>query len=252
MDVNEEFWNCDLEDLKRGYVEKQELYLCVLCGHTVEKGLIYPEQELLLEAEKYMKYHITKEHTSVFHHLISYNKKLTGLTDTQSQMLRYFYEGKSDEEIKTEMGAGSTSTIRNHRFVLKEKERQARMAVTLFDLLKEKDHHAPSVLVPHQTATMVDERYNVTKEESHKMLKKYFDEETNKLKYFPAKEKQKLVVLREIATLFTPKQQYSEKEVNEIIKRIYDDFVTLRRYLIAYGFLDRKKDGSSYWVKSTS
>ncbi|HDR8220879.1 TPA: DUF2087 domain-containing protein, partial [Bacillus cereus] len=26
-------------------------------------------------------------------------------------------------------------------------------------------------------------------------------------------------------------------------------FVTLRRYLIEYGFLDRTDDGSQYWVK---
>ncbi|MBJ6950597.1 DUF2087 domain-containing protein, partial [Vibrio cholerae] len=29
----------------------------------------------------------------------------------------------------------------------------------------------------------------------------------------------------------------------------YPDFVTLRRYLIEYGFLDRTDDGSQYWVK---
>ena len=35
----------------------------------------------------------------------------------------------------------------------------------------------------------------------------------------------------------------------EILKRIYEDNATIRRYLIEYGFLDRSKDCSKYWVK---
>ena len=30
---------------------------------------------------------------------------------------------------------------------------------------------------------------------------------------------------------------------------MYEDYVHIRRYLIEYGFLDRKADGSAYWVK---
>lgn len=39
------------------------------------------------------------------------------------------------------------------------------------------------------------------------------------------------------------------KEFNEIIKTAYYDYVTVRRFLIEYGFLDRKPDGSQYWLK---
>ena len=66
---------------------------------------------------------------------------------------------------------------------------------------------------------------------------------------FPKKEKQKLATLRVIIKQFDKEKQYSEKEINEILKSIYDDHVTLRRYLVEYGFLDRKDDGSAYWVK---
>jgi len=37
--------------------------------------------------------------------------------------------------------------------------------------------------------------------------------------------------------------------VNEIIKNRYPDFVTIRRYLIEYGFMERKPNGSEYWLK---
>lgn len=45
---------------------------------------------------------------------------------------------------------------------------------------------------------------------------------------FPKKEKQKLATLRVIIKHFDKKKQYSEKEINEILKSIYEDYVTLR------------------------
>jgi len=48
---------------------------------------------------------------------------------------------------------------------------------------------------------------------------------------------------------FDSSEKYTEKEVNQILESVYPDFVTLRRYLIEYGFLDRTADGSKYWVK---
>ncbi|MNJ02211.1 hypothetical protein D3C73_1620960 [compost metagenome] len=63
-------------------------------------------------------------------------------------------------------------------------------------------------------------------------------------------EKSKLIILREIASSrFDAGQSYKEKEVNEILEKVYHDYVTLRRYLIEYGFMDREPDGSKYWLK---
>jgi len=118
------------------------------------------------------------------------------------------------------------------------------------ELLKEKDQHAPSFLQLQKTAKRVEERYNFTEDEREKSLKKYFPEGMNgPLKKFPLKEKQKLVVLREIVKRFDPNKIYHEKEINEVLTTIYDDYVILRRYLIEYGFIDRKPDGSQYWLK---
>jgi hypothetical protein len=68
------------------------------------------------------------------------------------------------------------------------------------------------------------------------------------VKALPSKEKKKIVVFQYIMEKFEPGRIYSVKEVNEIIKAIIDDFVTARRYLIEYGYMDRKRDGSEYWV----
>lgn len=250
MTVSERFWNASLEELKRGYVHGGDHYLCLLCGKTYEQGIIYPEDGVLYEAERYIRRHIEQAHHSVFDYLIQMDKKFTGLTEHQSSLLHLFYQGKSDTEVQKELGIGSASTIRNHRFVLKEKERQAKVFLTLMELLKERDKHAPAFLPLHQTARMVDDRYNVTEEESRRILQKYFPQGTDgPLKTFSLKEKQRVVVLREIAKRFDSERLYTEKEVNEILKAVYDDHVTVRRYLIEYGFLDRKADGSQYWLK---
>ncbi len=62
-----------------------------------------------------------------------------------------------------------------------------------------------------------------------------------RLKTFPAKEKKKIVVLKKISEQFENKRRYLEKEVNEVIKGIFDDFATIRRYLIEYGFMEKNK-----------
>lgn len=250
MQISELFWSASLEELKRGYVQEAGHYICLLCGEKTEKGIIYPEDGVLYEAERYMSIHIQNVHQSVFEYLIGLDKKFTGLTDHQNRLLRLFYQGKSDSEIQKEMEIGSASTIRNHRFVLKEKERQAKMFLTMMELLKEKDQHAPSLVVPHKTARMVDDRYHVTEEEKEGIVKKYFPQGSDgPLKAFPPKEKQRLIILREIVQRLTSGRTYGEKEINEILQAVYHDYVLLRRYLIEYGFLDRKPDGSQYWLK---
>lgn len=64
-------------------------------------------------------------------------------------------------------------------------------------------------------------------------------------------EKHKLIVLREIAGRFMKGQIYHEKDINAILQEVYDDYVTVRRYMIEYSLLDRKPDGSEYWLKES-
>ena len=253
MIVSELFWNATFEDLKCGYIQQEDYYICLLCGKKIEKGIVYPEEGVLYEAGRYMLIHIEQVHQSVFEFLNSLDKKLTGLTDHQNSLLRLFYQGKSDAEIQKEMGIGSASTIRNHRFSLKEKERQSKVYLVMMELLKEKNKHEPTFVIPPKTAKMVDDRYKVTQKDSDKLLKTLFPEGTEgPLKTFAIKEKHKLVVLQEIVKRFQGERTYTEKEINQILKIVYHDFATLRRYLIEYGFLDRTPDGSQYWLKNDS
>lgn len=246
MEISNLFWDATLSELKRGYIHERESFVCLLCGEKFEKGIIYPYENSFYEAERYMRIHIENTHHSVFEYLISMDKKLTGLTDHQKSLLRLFYEGKSDTEVQQHLEIGSASTIRHHRFALKEKERQAKTFLAIMELLKEKDEYAPAFVPVHKSARMVDERYNVTNEEKEKIIAKFITQ--GKLNKFPPKEKQRYVVLREIAYQLRNNHMYQEKEINEELKTFFEDYVLIRRYLIEYGFLNRRADGSQYWL----
>lgn len=245
------FWNASIAELQQGYIycEHSQEYTCLICGHRSIKGIVYADGATYYEAEKYMQLHIYREHSSTFSYLLSLDKKVTGLTDHQKMLLTHFYEGRTDADIVRETGSGSTSTIRNHRFTLREKEKQAKVFLAIMGMVTAKPAQQPSFITIHKTATMVDERYAMTEEENEKILRAYFPEGlAGPLSEFPGKEKRKIAVLRHIIKRFDPNCRYSEKEVNAILKKIHSDYVTLRRYLIEYGFMDRITDGSQYWV----
>jgi hypothetical protein len=60
-----------------------------------------------------------------------------------------------------------------------------------------------------------------------------------KLTHLPSKHEARLEVLAWVATPFKPGIPYREAEVNDLLRGHEIDHVTLRRYLIDYGFLTR-------------
>jgi predicted transcriptional regulator len=67
------------------------------------------------------------------------------------------------------------------------------------------------------------------------------------LRAFPAQEKKERVILRHIAQAFDPDRRYPEKEVNQILLRFNEDTATLRRRLVALGFMQREGGAGAYW-----
>jgi biotin operon repressor len=76
--------------------------------------------------------------------------------------------------------------------------------------------------------------------ERSRTLRNFFD--GKRLKAIPAKRKQLVIVVQELLTWFEPDRDYPEREVNEILKVAHEDFATLRRELIDYGYM-RRADG---------
>lgn len=96
----------------------------------------------------------------------------------------------------------------------------------------------------------MDERYSIEQKEREKVLTTYFKNGLDaRIETIPSKEKKKLIILQHILKRFEESKHYHEKEVNEILKTVHEDFVSLRRHLIEYGFMERNDDGSEYWVK---
>ena len=85
------------------------------------------------------------------------------------------------------------------------------------------------------------------------ILKNFLDGE-NRLKAFPSKRKLQLCAVRYLAEKFEPGRIYTEGEVNGVLSRwhTFRDPETLRRELYQNHFLDRKRDGSAYWLESAS
>lgn len=253
IDVTNLFWEASVEDIKKGFVydEKKEEYICLICGKSFEKGIIYLFEKNYYEAYKAIKAHIKTEHSSMFDYLINLDKKTTGITDTQKILLQMFHDGLSDNEIAQKSEDRSASTIRNHRFQLKQREKQAKIFLAIMELINQKklEEKSEFINIPRR-ATMLDERFAITEEENQKILKKYFTEGLDgSISDFPTKEKRKIIILNHIINRFDINKKYTEKEVNEILKTVYNDYVLLRRYLIEYGYMDRYNDGSLYWVK---
>lgn len=255
MELDERFWSSSLEELKDGYSydAAKECYGCLICGETFLKGEIFrlPESDRYFEASKYAAYHVMERHGSMLNYLLSLDKKATGLTDLQKEFISQFAEGLSDNEIVKRSGSGSASTVRNHRFVLKEKAKQAKLLLAIMELMEQGGAESERFVTIHRTATQVDERYAITEAEYKSWIQRYLPHgPEGPLQEFPSKEKRKIAILRHIASYFKHGVSYEEKDVNERLQRFWaKDYVTLRRYLIQYGFLDRKDDGSAYWLK---
>ncbi len=64
-----------------------------------------------------------------------------------------------------------------------------------------------------------------------------------KIRFLPAQQKKKMVLLRWLLEKFAKGHTYSEQEVNAIIEPHYADYCTLRRYLVDFGLLQRTRDG---------
>lgn len=72
-----------------------------------------------------------------------------------------------------------------------------------------------------------------------------------KITVLPKKQKNKIEIFEFIYAHLksyseTYSETYTEKELNEKIKELYDDFATMRRYLVDYKFVIRDNYGQHY------
>lgn len=72
-----------------------------------------------------------------------------------------------------------------------------------------------------------------------KVLKAFvINKRVNKL---PVQKKKRMIIIEEIFKKFNCEKTYTELEVNEIIKEVYDDYCTVRRIMVEEGMMVRSR-----------
>lgn len=70
---------------------------------------------------------------------------------------------------------------------------------------------------------------------------------SGRLKEIPAQRKKLEAVLSRLVQDFYPGREYSEAEVNDILRKYHEDTASLRREMVGYGLLGRDSRGNHYW-----
>lgn len=103
----------------------------------------------------------------------------------------------------------------------------------------------PLERVPRSAETWIDQLD--WSDEDKKILRAHV--QNGVLISLPLKPKRTDVILRWVITKFDSQRHYTEAEVNEVLKVIYkQDYVSIRRDLVDYGYLRRERGGGDYWV----
>ena len=83
-------------------------------------------------------------------------------------------------------------------------------------------------------------------EDVRKVLKSFLNADGS-LKQIPPQGNKLLIILSFLVDAFAFDANYTEKEVNTILRRFHVDTAALRRYLVDNGLMGRESDGTRYW-----
>lgn len=90
---------------------------------------------------------------------------------------------------------------------------------------------------PAPALVAASEEQSAEELERAKVIRDFFEGE--RLKQIPAQRKKRVIVLQHLLAKFEPGRDYSEREVSQLLKQVHEDFATLRRELVDYGFMQR-------------
>ncbi len=153
-------------------------------------------------------------------------------------------QGEMYTELLAERLGLTPSTVSFHMKKLEEaglivsRKEQYYTVYSLNRDILEKTIFDAAVSEPEQT----DEQQKREEEYRRKVIKAFF--EYGKLRSIPVQRKKKLICYEQIAAYFEPGKVYEEREVNEIILPIHEDYCTIRRDMISEGIF--RREGSRY------
>lgn len=128
------FRDATIEEVKKGYIELEESYKCIICEDEFIKGRIYEIDSIFYDSRKATELHIAEKHGSTLGYLLRMNPSSIGVSQVQKELLVLIASGLTDKEIAINLGVAQ-STIRNHRYKLREKGKQARLFLAMMELI---------------------------------------------------------------------------------------------------------------------
>lgn len=208
----ERLYRADDDELRRGYL--REGCACLFCDETFD-GPLHAQR------------HVESLHGGVLNALLSLDKSYTGLTEKQRALIGLWHDGLSDAQLASATGC-SESTLRNQRFQLRQREREARLFLSALKLSGLSALQRPK-----------------RKKDGKGDMARYFQE--GRLTAMPKKDSLRAQVMLHFAGLFAPGRRYSDAQVRALIEPIWPDYALVRRYLCDNGLLHRTADGRTYW-----
>jgi hypothetical protein len=87
-------------------------------------------------------------------------------------------------------------------------------------------------------ARAYDREHQAARDEQERIVGRLFSD--GRIERVPAKRKVRAAVLLEVLSRFEPGRDYAEREVNEVLLGVHEDFAYLRRELVNYHYLERE------------
>lgn len=87
-------------------------------------------------------------------------------------------------------------------------------------------------------ASADDPELQAARDEQQRIVGRLFSD--GRIERVPAKRKVRAAVLLEVLSRFEPGRDYAEREVNEVLLGVHEDFAYLRRELVNYRYLERE------------
>ena len=190
--------------------------------------------------------HIALCHGSVFSALTELGPDAAGLTQQQFDAILCFARNMPDWQIAQHLDI-KESTVRYQRFNLKNNARQARIFLALMELTFRKPAASapPARRLVKLPQNYTEECFQASEIDIERALA-CFEGDTFRLWNYPRIDRRRVVILRHIATRFEQGRDYTEREINDILRESYNDVEMLRREMIMIQLLERERDGSRY------
>lgn len=97
----------------------------------------------------------------------------------------------------------------------------------------------PKTLAARTEAPTPGDDLGLDERERARTLKNFFEADGRRLKTIPARRKQLVIIIQHLLTWFEPGRDYTEREVNALLREAHEDVATLRRELVDYCYMRR-------------